>query len=292
MLADEDWEGLRRQLWEGEAELATVSARLIDLGEALHGLLVAASSLRREWAPLGVDVHEVPMIGRGSCSVRGVSRTIYVNARDSPRLRRFTVAHEVAHLLLEGQLAGKLGMRGVRAEERLCDRFASSVLIPRSELAEALGAIGIPLGPDDLLRLCGRFRVNVRPILFAVGECLADTPHFLLAARYQGHRMRPDEEAFRVVATAGARHAYFPPEQRLASLGFSNLVAWAERASHGDLFVGADSGVMLGLRGLSGTRSSTTVQGAAAWRAARVGDESPYVLAVIDLGAMAGFPIR
>lgn len=243
--------------------------------------LVDERPLAREWAPLGVQVKPVSMAGHGSCSPMGRTRTIYVNRKDHHELQRFTVAHELGHLLLmDAESRRRLHPK---AQEKLCDSFASALLIPRNRLSAALQETGLPPSPADLIRLCGRFRVNVRPMFFAIGELLEDGSDFLVFARYRGHRLRPEELAFHVEATTGARHAYFPPEQRLASLGLSNLVVASENAAHGDSIAGADSAVILGLRGLDANNTSDSVKGPVVWRAFRAGKEAPYVLAIIDL---------
>ena len=291
-LADEDWVELRSQLPGDEIDRAGLDDWLMGLAEPLGRRLARIGSLPDEWVPLGVDVRTVSMSGHGSCSVAGDSRIIYVNRKDELPLQRFTVAHELAHLLLGGRLAAEGGAAGVWQEERLCDRFASAILIPAEELSAGLEACGVPPGPDDILRFCGQFRVNVRPVVFAVGERLKDSTTFLLLARFRGHWQRPAELAFRVEATAGARHAFFPHGQRLVSLGLDHLVAAAERASHKDLFAGVDPNAVLGLRGLSGKRSSDTVSGPIAWRACRLGHDTPYVVAVLDLSELEGLGSR
>lgn len=287
-LTDEDWVELRSRLPRDEFDRAKLDEWLMGLAKPLGRRLTRIGSLPDEWVSLGVDVRTVSMSGHGSCSVAGDSRIIYVNRDDEPPLQRFTVAHELAHLLLGGRLAAEGGAAGVWHEEQLCNRFASAILIPADELSAGLEACGMPPGPDDILRLCGQFRVNVRPVLFAVGERIKDSTTFLLLARFRGHWQRPAEMAFRVEAAAGARHAFFPRGQRLVSLGLEHLVAATERASHRDLFAGVDANAVLGLRGLSGKRSSDTISGPIAWRACRVGHEAPYVVAVLDLSRLEG----
>lgn len=221
------------------------------------------------------------MTGRGSCSTAGHARTIYVNREDGYELQRFTVAHEIGHLLLLD--SGPKRRLHPLIQEKLCDAFASAILIPPRQLDVALDEYGLPPTPADLVRLCGRFRVNVRPMLFAIGERLEESSSFLLLARHCGHRLRPWERAFRVIATAGAVHAYFPPEQRLVSLGLHLLAERGEHAAHGESFEGNDSSVTLGLRRLPGEASSDSVEGPVAWQGFRAGKRIPYIVAVMDL---------
>jgi hypothetical protein len=278
----DSWTDLRASMWREPLDRATLPARLLDLTDDIRDRLIAVRPLEKEWAPLGVEVKQVAMRGRGICSTASESRVIYVNREDPYALQRFTVAHELAHLLL-----AKPGDRSKSLapweEEALCEQFASKLLIERDALDRELAALAHPLGPEDLLRLCGRFRVNVRPMIIAVGEFLAGTPNCLLLARRRGHWRRPDELGFRVNGLAGSRHIFFPPDQRLASLGLRELAHQAERAPHGSCLSGVDAEVEIGLRGLPGKRSSTTIRGPVRWRACRLGRDAPLVLAVMDL---------
>jgi Zn-dependent peptidase ImmA (M78 family)/DNA-binding XRE family transcriptional regulator len=61
--------------------------------------------------------------------------------------QRFTLAHELGHLVLRGRLAEGLD------EERACHRFASALLVPRQEAVRLLGASRSWVEPRELYML-------------------------------------------------------------------------------------------------------------------------------------------
>lgn len=72
----------------------------------------------------------------------GCSQVIVINLSDSPRQRRFTIAHELAHYLLhrrEGEaLYAHRETRLVNCMEREADLFAAGILMPEQLVREAL----------------------------------------------------------------------------------------------------------------------------------------------------------
>jgi hypothetical protein len=280
---DEDWGALQAELWGDPRDRDTLRERLLDLARRLRERLVETSDLPSEWEALGIDVREAAIRGRGICSTGGGRRVVRVN-RDDPRpLQRFTVGHELGHLLLTSPDLRPSPI-SPRDEEQICEEFSAALLIDEDVLDIRLDSIGYPPEAEDVLRLCGQFRVNVRPMLFAVGKRLLDSPHCFLMARRQGHPLRPHEVAFRVIAARGRRHIYFPPNQRLTSLGLRQLAGAAEQAPHGASLEGFDPTVRIGLRGLDRARSSDTVVAPVAWRGVRRGLDAPFLLARLDFG--------
>lgn len=74
--------------------------------------------------------------------------TVIVVGQDWPGDRqRFTLAHELGHLVLHGRLAHGLD------EERACNRFAGAFLVPRNEVIRLLGASRSWLEPRELYLL-------------------------------------------------------------------------------------------------------------------------------------------
>jgi Zn-dependent peptidase ImmA (M78 family)/transcriptional regulator with XRE-family HTH domain len=74
--------------------------------------------------------------------------TVIVVGKDWPGDRqRFTLAHELGHLVLHGRLASKLD------EERACNRFAGAFLVPRDEVIRLLGTSRSWLEPRELYLL-------------------------------------------------------------------------------------------------------------------------------------------
>lgn len=72
---------------------------------------------------------------------------IVVGAAWSGDRQRFTMAHELGHLVLRGRLDSKLD------EEKACHRFAAAFLVPRQEALRALGETRTRLEPRELYLL-------------------------------------------------------------------------------------------------------------------------------------------
>ena len=93
-------------------------------------------------------------------------RIIKLNAK-SPRARkRFTLAHEIGHLLL-----GKPGLRSScgpdPALERKCDAIASELLMPTDEATPFIRSLGKP-SPEKLRAIASRFDVSLQAAAFRV----------------------------------------------------------------------------------------------------------------------------
>jgi Zn-dependent peptidase ImmA (M78 family) len=105
--------------------------------------------------------------------VAGSPPIIGVNANHSPNRKRFTIAHELAHLVLHIKSGvhvdyAVMKMRDARAskgtdeEEMEANRFAAEVLMPRSFLEADLAALG-PIYADDekaIANLASRYEVS------------------------------------------------------------------------------------------------------------------------------------
>lgn len=93
-------------------------------------------------------------------------RIIKINGT-SPRVRkRFTLAHEIAHLLL-----GKPGLRSAcghnDALERKCDAIASELLMPMDEAVPFVKSLGKP-SPQSLRAIATRFDVSLQAAAYRV----------------------------------------------------------------------------------------------------------------------------
>ena len=84
---------------------------------------------------LGVsDISTRPMVEDGALVRLGTVTKVLLREGRSPSRQRFTLAHELAHLLLLGDTELALEFRQVRrgrdAEESLCDDIAAALLMP------------------------------------------------------------------------------------------------------------------------------------------------------------------
>lgn len=84
---------------------------------------------------LGVEaVHRRRMVEDGRLEQAAGRSVIFVREGVSPARQRFTIAHELAHLLLadsEAEFIARRALEGDWREERFCDQFAAALLMPR-----------------------------------------------------------------------------------------------------------------------------------------------------------------
>jgi hypothetical protein len=214
-----------RQTMRGARDRGTVSSALREISTEVAYELEHHPSLALEWAPLGVEVESRPMATSGLC-VRG-TRRVMVRRRDPPRRKRYTVAHELAHLLL-AHASEDAGLRlGWYEEERLCERFASNALIPGDELVDHLQTHPPAPALSWLKYAADRFHVSLSALTIALGEVRWSSGAAYLLARHVGHPKRPYEKDLRIASAAAPDHLWLPRHKRLRSLGLSQLARWA-----------------------------------------------------------------
>ncbi|HRQ05918.1 MAG TPA: XRE family transcriptional regulator [Nitrosomonas halophila] len=78
--------------------------------------------------------------------------------------QRFTLAHELGHLMLHGRLG-----EGVD-EEKACNRFASAFLLPESGLRQQLGEQRHNLEVQELYLLKHEYGISMKACLYRAGE--------------------------------------------------------------------------------------------------------------------------
>ena len=98
--------------------------------------------------------------------------------RRNPKRARFTIAHEIGHMILYkaiGPDAFELGEESRSAYqevERYCDHAASHLLIPRERMADGLRRNGFARGPFE--KLAALFEVSVEAFLRAMPDLVPD----------------------------------------------------------------------------------------------------------------------
>src|SRR5258708_37500082 len=81
---------------------------------------------------------------------------IVVNANAGDARARFTIAHEVAHAIIDPY--GVKPTKRSPALERACDALAAAILMPASAFAQCLGQ---PPNLDDLRHAANKFQVSL-----------------------------------------------------------------------------------------------------------------------------------
>jgi len=79
--------------------------------------------------------------------------------------QRFTLAHELGHLVLHDRLAEGL------EEEKACNHFAGAFLLPKQAIREHLGVKRSALEAQELFMLKHEFGISMMSILFRAGQC-------------------------------------------------------------------------------------------------------------------------
>lgn len=79
--------------------------------------------------------------------------------------QRFTLAHELGHLVLRGRLAENLD------EEKACDRFAGAFLLPKKAVVEIMGKRRDAIEPIELLLLKQEFGISMTAVLMRLEQC-------------------------------------------------------------------------------------------------------------------------
>jgi|GEM_PF-2070262 hypothetical protein len=90
------------------------------------------------------EIKKVPLPIDGMLTPHGDSVSILINDRRTPQRQRFTCAHELAHAMLEPNVAAyrQLDLTLNRPLERLCDRLASVLLMPNPRFRQEIESRG------------------------------------------------------------------------------------------------------------------------------------------------------
>lgn len=152
------------------------------------------------------------------------------------RRQRFTVAHELAHLILLRDLGdhpeelSRLGAPDALPRvERLCDTAAAELLLPPDAMAGAMAAHG--LHEHGLVALYDLFRVSWTALLIRIGELL-DGCAVTLWRRW-ARPDRTERQALRVVSVKGTAGGPWLPEGLTARYLSGSLVDDAYAGAHG-----------------------------------------------------------
>ena len=154
--------------------------------EAPEQAQVAAAALRRTWQ-LGTDpipsmtdlleergikviALDLPVTVSGSKSVAKLESdrpvlAVIINANHTGERQRFTLAHELGHLVLD--VAGRLTSREA---EKAMDQFAGAFLVPAEELQRLAGAHRNDVSLGELVELKRHFQVSLQCLVVRLGQ--------------------------------------------------------------------------------------------------------------------------
>jgi len=124
---------------------------------------------------LGVYIIEVEAEEKfdGTCAMAGDAPLIVLNATYTPERKRFTLFHELAHLLLH--------IDPNATKERLCNAFASEMLLPTAVLFARLGEKRRRVTLEELKELQRDYGISVEAIMFKAHQ------HQIISDTYNTH---------------------------------------------------------------------------------------------------------
>lgn len=153
---------------------------------------------------------------------------IVVSAHWTGDRQRFTLAHELGHLLLKGRLDESL----LAQEENLCNRFAGAFLLPKPTLISHLGKKRHQLEMRELYFLKHEFGLSMQSVLFRAKQA-----EIII--------QKTAEQIFKLFSQNGWRkkepHEQYPSEQTIL---FNQLVY---RALAEEYFTESKAAELLGL---------------------------------------------
>ncbi len=102
--------------------------------------------------------------------------------------QRFTLAHELGHLVLHGRLVGM-------DEEKACNHFAGAFLLPQQAIIQHLGAKRHALETRELYMLKHEFGISMLATLYRSGQCeiISENRQKNYYMQFNKHRWRTKE---------------------------------------------------------------------------------------------------
>ena len=100
----------------------------------------------------------------------GSTPVVVISTAQSGDRQRFTLAHELGHLVVHGRLTEGLD------EEKVCNAFAGAFLLPAQSLIEHLSDKRRHIEPRELFILKHEYGISMLATLFRAGQCGIITP--------------------------------------------------------------------------------------------------------------------
>lgn len=90
---------------------------------------------------------------------------IVVNKNFNVERKRFTLLHELGHLLLD------LPQCDVKFEEQICNRFASEFLFPKAMVLKEFGEGRESISLKELIEVQRKYGISIRAIIYRLKDC-------------------------------------------------------------------------------------------------------------------------
>lgn len=167
-----------------------------ELGDSLGRLLLRGGVSRVDPAVVAererISVLHLEALGEAGRIEWGENGLrILLRAADSPQRQRFTLAHELAHHFIFG-VSPERSRDYSEEEERRCDRFAASMLMPKGAFAEAYQGLTRLPRSMAVCELADRFDVSLHSAMIRTEQLrLMDSAALLLLlTRSSGNEYR------------------------------------------------------------------------------------------------------
>ena len=156
--------------------------RLLDNSELPVNLRTLA-----EFENVGI-VRSSTIAGPGRIGWSSMGLRIVIRLSDPETRQRFTIAHELGHHLLFGIQQGDTKPRFSHEEEKRCDKFATSLLMPGLVFSKQFNNRRTLPSAAAILELAALFEVSLETVMSRVTELgLLSPDTILLKCEYGGH---------------------------------------------------------------------------------------------------------
>lgn len=150
----------------------------------------------------------------------GATPVIFLNVHKSAERLRFDLAHELGHLVMHG---GSLNVEPGKEKEQAANDFASSFLMPRSDVIGAIHGNNLML--EDVLMLKRRWRVSAMALNLRVHRLgvISDWTYSTLAKQLSMAGFRRGEPGSDLRAESSSLLTQVMSDMRSRGQGFSEL---------------------------------------------------------------------
>lgn len=184
----------------------------------------------------------------------GATPVIFLNVHKSAERLRFDLAHELGHLVMHG---GSLNVEPGKEKEQAANDFASSFLMPRSDVIGAIHSNNLML--EDVLMLKRRWRVSAMALNLRAHRLgvISDWTYSTLAKQLSMAGFRRGEPGSDLRAESSSLLTQVMSDMRSRGQGFSELARLLDVRAQDvqDLMLGI---VTFAIQGDGGVRSRST----------------------------------
>lgn len=219
--------------WDAPHPEAALSNAMSELRK-LTGQLVPPIGLQKILTLINARVVKSPMSPRGRLQATKFGWIIHVPPDATWRVARFTIAHELSHLLMFDAVSGeRVLIEELRTDddlwwpiERLCDRGAAELLIPGADM-RAQVETQLPQTRTAALRIYDRYMVS--PDVFMRRICDVGQNRSSTVWQHKTHGSKPADWRITDVHSTLPKRSYIPKHLSAQSRLVPNLVEEASR---------------------------------------------------------------